>query len=401
MSNVKKTFLKSFTLQEPIPESAIAKAVEVMRSGKLHRYNVNPGEIGETAALEEEYASYMGMKFCLACASCGSAMYLALKSVGVQPGDTVLCNAFTLAPVPGMIENANADIALVEIRDDYTIDLDDLERKARKPSAKWFLISHMRGHIADMERVISICKENGLVLIEDCAHTMGALWNGRKSGSFGHVSCFSTQTYKHMNSGEGGFLVTNDAQVIARAILYSGSYMLYDKHTSRPDIDVFDHYKLLTPNYSCRMDNLRAALLRPQLINLDRQCQRWNDRYRLLEKLLNQIPCISCPPRDPKESYVGSSIQFNLVGFDEPGILRFLAENEKRGVYLKWFGSADPVGYTSTYQSWQYFKELPDMPETNRILSTLCDMRIPLTFELDDCRLIAEIIAEVASEIRS
>ena len=204
-----------------------------------------------------------------------------------------------------------------------------------------------------------------------------------------------------MNSGEGGFLVTNDAQVMARAILYSGSYMLYDKHTSRPDIDVFDQYKLLTPNYSCRMDNLRAALLRPQLINLDRQCQRWNDRYRLLEKLLNQIPCISCPPRDPKESYVGSSIQFNLVGFDEPGILRFLAENEKRGVYLKWFGSADPVGYTSTYQSWQYFKELPDMPETNRILSTLCDMRIPLTFELDDCRLIAEIIAEVASEIRS
>ena len=401
MSNATKIFRKSFTLQEPIPESAIVNAVEVMRSGRLHRYNVNPGEKGETALLEEEYASYMGMKYCLACASCGSAMYLALKSVGVQPGDTVLCNAFTLAPVPGMIENANANIALIEIRDDYTIDLDDLERKARISSAKWFLISHMRGHIANMDRVISICKENGLVLIEDCAHTMGATWDGRKSGSFGLVSCFSTQTYKHMNSGEGGFLVTNDAQVMARAILYSGSYMLYDKHTSRPDIDVFEQYKLLTPNYSCRMDNLRAALLRPQLINLDRQCQRWNDRYQLLEKLLNQIPSVSCPPRDPKERYVGSSIQFNLVGFDEPRVLRFLAENEKRGVYLKWFGSADPIGYTSTYQSWQYFKELPDLPETNRILSTLCDMRIPLTFELDDCRLIADIIGEVAAEIIS
>jgi dTDP-4-amino-4,6-dideoxygalactose transaminase len=401
MSKAIKIFRKSFTLQEPIPESAIAMAVEVMRSGRLHRYNVNPGEKGETALLEEEYASYMGMKYCLACASCGSAMYLALKSVGVQPGDTVLCNAFTLAPVPGMIENANANIALVEIGDDYTIDLDDLERKARIPSVKWFLISHMRGHIANMDRVVSICKENGLVLIEDCAHTMGAMWDGRKSGSFGLVSCFSTQTYKHMNSGEGGLLVTNDAQVMARAILYSGSYMLYDKHTSRPNIDVFEQYKLLTPNYSCRMDNLRAALLRPQLVNLDRQCQRWNDRYRLLEKLLNQIPCVSCPPRDPKEVYVGSSIQFNLVGFDEPRVLRFLAENEKRGVYLKWFGSADPVGYTSTYQSWQYFKELPDLPETNRILSTLCDMRIPLTFELDDCRLIAEIIGEVATEICS
>ncbi len=399
MSEAKKIFHKDFTLQEPIPESAIARAVEVMRSGKLHRYNVSPGEIGEAAMLEEEFASYMGMKYCLACASCGSAMYLALKSVGLQPGDTVLCNAFTLAPVPGMIENANANIALVEISDDYTIDLLDLERKAKNPFAKWFLISHMRGHIADMDRVMSICQEHGLVLIEDCAHTMGATWDGRKSGSFGLASCFSTQTYKHMNSGEGGLLVTNDAQVIARAILYSGSYMLYDKHTSRPDLDVFDQHKLLTPNYSCRMDHLRAAILRPQIVNLDRQCERWNARYRLLEKLLNQISCISCPPRNPKEGYVGSSIQFNLLGFDEPKVCRFLAENEKRGVYLKWFGRAEPLGFTSAYHSWQYFKGLPVLPETNRILSTLFDMRIPLTFELDDCRLIAEIIAEIAEEM--
>jgi len=399
MSEAKKIFHKDFTLQEPIPESAIARAVNVMRSGKLHRYNLSPGEIGEAAILEEEFASYMGMKYCLACASCGSAMYLALKSVGVQPGDTVLCNAFTLAPVPGMIENANANIGLVEISDDYTIDLFDLERKARSSSAKWFLISHMRGHIANMDRVMSICQEHGLVLIEDCAHTMGATWDGRKSGSFGLVSCFSTQTYKHMNSGEGGLLVTNDAQVIARAILYSGSYMLYEKHTSRPDLEVFEKYKLLTPNYSCRMDHLRAAMLRPQLVNLDRQCERWNERYRLLETLLNQVSCISCPPRHPKEGYVGSSIQFNLLKLDEPKVHRFLAENEKRGIYLKWFGSAEPLGFTSAYHSWQYFKDLPVLPKTNRILSTLCDMRIPLTFELDDCRLIAEIIADVADEI--
>jgi dTDP-4-amino-4,6-dideoxygalactose transaminase len=399
MSEAKKVFQKDFTLQEPIPESAISRATEVMRSGKLHRYNVSPGQAGEAAMLEKEYASYMGMKYCLACASCGSAMYLALKSVGVRPGDTVLCNAFTLAPVPGMIENAGANIGLVEIRDDYTIDLDDLERKAASHSAKWFLISHMRGHIANMDRVTSICKEHGLVLIEDCAHTMGARWDGRKSGSFGLVSCFSTQTYKHINSGEGGLLVTNDAQVIARAILYSGSYMLYDKHISRPDLEIFEQYKLSTPNYSCRMDHLRAAILRPQIADLDRQCERWNESYRLLEELLNRIPCISCPPRDPKEGYVGSSIQFNLVGFEESNVRRFLEENEKRGVHLKWFGNAEPLGFTSAYHSWRYFEAIPELPETNRILSTLCDMRIPLTFELDDCRLIAEIIADVAEEI--
>jgi hypothetical protein len=66
-----------------------------------------------------------------------------------------------------------------------------------------------------------------------------------------------------MNSGEGGLLVTNDAQVIAQAILYSGSYMLYDKHTSKPDLDFFDQHKLLTSKYSCRMDPLRVAIPRP------------------------------------------------------------------------------------------------------------------------------------------
>ena len=136
------------------------------------------GEKGEAALLEEEFAAYMGKKFCLACASCGSAMHLALKSLGVRPGDKVLCNAYTLAPVPGAIENSGADVELVEIIDDYTIDLDDLESKAGE--AKWFMLSHMRGHITNMDRVMEICKTHDLTLIEDCAHTMGASWNGRE-----------------------------------------------------------------------------------------------------------------------------------------------------------------------------------------------------------------------------
>ena len=102
----KKPFTKDFTLQEPICDEGIEKAIEILKSGKLHRYNVEPGEKGEAAILEEEFAAYMGKKYCLACASCGSAMYLALKSAGVKPGDKVLCNAYTLAPVPGAIENS-------------------------------------------------------------------------------------------------------------------------------------------------------------------------------------------------------------------------------------------------------------------------------------------------------
>lgn len=172
-------FTKDFTQQEPIPEAGIQRALEVMRSGKLHRYNVAAGEKGETALLEEEFASYMGKKYCLACSSCGAAMYIALKSAGVKPGDKVLCNAYTLAPVPGAIENTGAKIVLVDIVDDYTIDLDDLAQKAKAEDVRWFMLSHMRGHITNMDRIMEICEANNLTLIEDCAHTMGAFWGGK------------------------------------------------------------------------------------------------------------------------------------------------------------------------------------------------------------------------------
>ena len=390
-------FEKSFTQQEPISEEGIEKALEILRSGKLHRYNVDPGEKGEAALLEEEFAAWMGAKYCLSCSSCGAAMYIALRSAGVKAGDKVLCNAYTLAPVPGAIENAGGEIVLVEITEDYTIDLDDLEKKAKESGAKWFLISHMRGHIADMDRLMEIVGKYGLTLIEDCAHTMGAYWDGKKSGAFGKAACFSTQTYKHMNSGEGGLLVTDDEELIARAILHSGSYMLYERHTARPDMAVFEKVKKTTPNYSSRMDNLRAAILRVQLKHVDSQCERWNERYRALEAEFSKIPEIHCPGRPEKETYVGSSIQFSIKGKDEATIRTFLAACLERGVELKWFGDIEPVGFTSAYQSWEYFGNLPDMPQTNRVLFEVCDMRVPLTFSIEDCRVIGRIVREVAA----
>lgn len=393
------TFNKDFTQQEALPQAAIDKALGVMQTGRLHRYNAVAGEKGYVAELEEAFAAYIGTTYCLACASCGSALYIALKSLGVQEGDTVLCNAYTLAPVPGAIKNAGATIELVEIIDDYTINLEDLDKKAVSSKAKFLLLSHMRGHMANMDKVMDLCRKHNLLLLEDCAHTMGGSWNGKKSGSFGHAACFSTQTYKHMNSGEGGLLVTNDAEVIARAILYSGSYMLYSTHTSRPNMEVFEPVKKHIPNFSSRMDNLRAALLLPQLEQLDVQCQRWNELYNHMETLLKKIPGVSCPPRDAREHYVGSSIQFNLDSATHKEIEKFLAEAASRGVQIKWFGNAEPVGFTSSYESWQYFAGLPHLPHTCKVLATMCDMRLPLTFTKDDCTIIASILAELVGRL--
>ncbi len=394
-----KTFSKSFTQQEAIPEAGISAAVEVMRSGRLHRYNTLPDEKGETDLLEIEFAEYLGVPYCLACSSGGYALHVAMQAAGVKRGDKVLCNAFTLAPVPGAIHNSGAVPVLVDVAEDYCVDLDDLEAKAASSGAHFFMLSHMRGHIADMDRIMDICRRHQLFLIEDCAHTMGASWNGVKSGTFGDIACFSTQTYKHINSGEGGFLTTHDAEVMARAIMYSGSYMLFDRHHAAPPAETFMQIRYETPNYSGRMDNLRAAILRPQLADLERQCQRWNERYRILEAELGKCSDILVPARATAEEFVASSIQFSLPG-RAPDVMRQIVERcAGQGVVLKWFGDAEPEGYTSRYDSWRYIADMPQLPRTEAVLSTLLDMRIPLTFSEEDCQLIGEVIVEVVESL--
>lgn len=393
-----KVFEKSFTQQEPIDEAGIAAAIEVMRTGRLHRYNTLPGERSEADLLELELAAYLGVPYCLACASGGYAIHIAMRAGGLKPGDKVLCNAFTLAPVPGAIHAAGGVPVLVDVADDYCIDLDDLEAKAAASNARFLLLSHMRGHIADMDRIMAICERHKLFLIEDCAHTMGASWNGRKSGSFGDAACFSAQTYKHVNSGEGGFLTTRHAKVMARAIMYSGSYMLFDHHFAAPPAAAFEQIRFETPNYSGRMDNLRAAILRPQIAQLDVKCKRWNSRYRVVEKRLRECAAIHLPARPPAEAFVGSSIQFSLPGFSAAQMAEVVARCTQRGVVMKWFGDSEPHDYTSRYDSWRYLGEMPRLTRTERVLDTLLDMRIPLTFDEADCGLIAEIICEVVTE---
>ncbi|MDG1068711.1 MAG: DegT/DnrJ/EryC1/StrS family aminotransferase [Sulfitobacter sp.] len=389
-------FKGSFTQQEPIPEAGIEAAVAVMRSGRLHRYNTVAGETAQTVLLEQEFAASVGMKYCLAVASGGYAMTTALRAVGVKSGDRVLTNAFTLAPVPGAIAAVGGVPVFVGVTPALVLDLDDLAAKADQ--ADVLLLSHMRGHICDMDRLMEICDANGIIVIEDCAHTMGAAWKGKPSGTWGKVGCYSCQTYKHMNSGEGGLFVTDDAEVAARAIMYSGSYMLYTSHLAGPPKEVFETIRFETPNISGRMDNLRAAILRPQLADLATQCARWNERYFAIEAGLRDTAGLTVIERPAEETIVGSSIQFLLDGWQGASVQELLARCLARGVELKWFGNSEPVGFTSRYDSWRYV-DAPAMPDSDRVLAGIIDMRVPLTFSLEDCTLIARIIREETGRV--
>ncbi|MDG1737409.1 MAG: aminotransferase class I/II-fold pyridoxal phosphate-dependent enzyme [Paracoccaceae bacterium] len=393
---MKTVFTGSFTQQEPIPESAIETAVEIMRSGRLHRYNLVGEDEGEVSALEREFAAYTGAKYCLAVASGGYAIATALRALGVNAGDRVLTNAFTLAPVPGAIASLGAVPVFVGVTEQLTIDLEDLRAKAK--FADVLVLSHMRGHLCDMDELMKICRSMDVKVVEDCAHTMGASWNGIPSGRHGDMACYSTQTYKHINSGEGGLLTGDDPQTMARATMLTGSYMLYARHGAAPHPVEFEQIKYTTPNVSGRMDHLRAAILRPQVQDLETQCKRWNERYQTVESVLWGTPGLTVVERPEQETYVGSSIQFLLLDWSDEKVNDVIAQCLERGVEMKWFGGAEPNGFTSRYDSWRYAPS-ERMPASDRILKGIVDMRLPLTFSVEDCAVIAQIIREEVSTV--
>lgn len=390
-------FTGSFTQQEPISQDAISAAVDVLESGRLHRYNTVGDSFGPVAELEKAYAAFQGAAFCLACASGGYAMATALRALGVVPGDTVVTNAFTLAPVPGAIAGVGAEPVLVEITPDLVLDLKDVETKIIATRPKAMMLSNMRGHLCDMDALVALLNRYNVPLIEDCAHTMGASWNGRKSGSFGVAGCFSTQTYKHMNSGEGGLLTSDDPEFMARAIMLSGSYMHYDRHGAAPAPEVFAQIRLETPNMSGRMDNLRASILLPQLARLETNITRWNDRHDLIATRLRGTAGVYVPHRPANEQYVGSSFQFLIPGSSKATMQHIVSMAQTFGVDLKWFGAEAPMGFTSNHQSWRYVKR-QELPKTDAILAGLLDMRIPLTFSLEDCAQVSDILVHVIKQ---
>jgi len=173
-----------FTQLDPVPPEGIERAVAIIRTGKLFRYSDSQPEDSEAALLERDFAEYLGVRHALAVNSCTAAIELALVACGVEPGSKVLVPGFTFTAVPSALVILHAIPVLVECNEDYRLDIDDLRRKIT-PETKILLLSHMRGHISEMDAIAQLCAVHGVTLIEDAAHALGGRWRGKQIGSLG------------------------------------------------------------------------------------------------------------------------------------------------------------------------------------------------------------------------
>jgi len=262
----------------------IEAALRVLRSRSLFRYyGIDLQK--ETEKFEEEFARAVGVRHALAVASGTGALSVALSALGVGPGQEVIVPAYMWVSVVASVVNQGAIPVLADIDDTFCLDPRDVERKITSRTAGIILV-HMSGAPGDAKAIQKIAKEKNLFLLEDCAQCNGGSIGGQKVGTFGDMGIYSFQMNKNMSSGEGGCVVTNDTQ------LYRRAFACHDLGYARDENGrlVFNDPTLCLWGKGCRMDELRAAILRVQLKKLPTIISAMRRSKYRIRQALEQFP---------------------------------------------------------------------------------------------------------------
>ena len=237
---------------------------EVLTSGYLSRYGKedNPDFKQKVFTLEHEFSRQIGTRYCVAVNSGTSALMAALTAIGLQPGDEVLVPGYTFIASMSAVIAVGGVPVLTEIDESLTMDPVDAESKIT-PRTRVIIPVHMLGNPCDMERILSLAEKYRLHVIEDCCQALGGGYHGRKLGSYGALGAFSLNTYKVINSGDGGLLVTSDQDLYERAFAFHDQGHL----PLRKGAEIGNRTLI---GINMRMNELTGAFALGQLKKLDR-----------------------------------------------------------------------------------------------------------------------------------
>lgn len=242
------------------------KALEVLRSGW---YVLGK----EVSSFEEEFAAFVGAKYCVGVASGLDALWMAFRILGIGAGDEVIVQGNTyIASVMGITMNGATPI-FVEPNEYFAIDTSKIEEKITEKT-KAILVVHLYGQASKMDDIVALCKKYDLRLVEDCAQSHGACFQGQMTGTFGDIGCFSFYPSKNIGAfGDGGAIVTNDAQIARDMKVYRnyGSEKRY-------------YNKVVGTN--SRLDEMQAGLLRVRLNHVDEIVA---ERRKIAERYIKEL----------------------------------------------------------------------------------------------------------------
>jgi len=286
-----------FPMWPQFEESTVLKVADLLRTGKVNYWT---GKVGQE--FEAEWAKWLGVRNAISVANGTCALHTALASMGVGPGDEVICTSYSFIASSFCALQAGALPVFVDVDDSHTIDPKKIEA-AITERTKAIVVVHLYGIVADMDPILAIAKKHGLKVVEDCAQCFGGVYKGKKAGTIGDIGCFSFCQSKHFTTGgEGGMVVTNDDDLAweCRSFRDHG-YDVKEKMNllEKEGKQLYIHRRV---GFNFRMTEMQSMIGLCELKRLD----SWNLKARLangkyLIKELGKHPLVKIAPLDTKD----------------------------------------------------------------------------------------------------
>jgi dTDP-4-amino-4,6-dideoxygalactose transaminase len=302
-----------------------------------------------TLQFEQEFAAYHQARHGIAVTNGTAALEVSMAACGIRPGDEVILPDFTFIATASAVLFAGALPVLVDVTPDTNcLDPEQVEA-AITDRSKAIIAVHIAGHPADMDRLGDIARQHHLRLVEDCAHAHGSEWKGHKVGAIGDIGTFSFQASKLMTAGEGGMVLTNDADLerLARSIHDCGRM---------PNQWFYAHY-VYGSNY--RLSEWQGAVLSQQLKRLPQQTAHRTRSAALLDAALPKIEGLTPQRQDPRVTCNGHYayvFHYDARGFSGLPIAKFIAALEAEGIPTQ--ASYPPLHSLDVFRSQEYRKRL-------------------------------------------
>jgi dTDP-4-amino-4,6-dideoxygalactose transaminase len=301
-------------------------------------------------AFEREVAEKVGAMHAVALSSGTAALHLALILAGVGPGDRVLCSTLTFVASANPIVYVGAEPVFVDAEPrTWNMDVDLVEEELKTAAARGeryaaLIAVDLYGRVCDYDRLVPLCEEYGVTLIEDAAEALGSSRGGRMAGTFGDFGVFSFNGNKILTTSGGGMLVTDDAEAAERA-----------RHLATQARDPAPHYEHAEVGYNYRLSNLLAAVGRGQLMHLEEKVARRREIAARYREAVGDLPGVAFPDVSGDEGWNGwltcLTIDPEAAGTDREAVRRHLRSQgiEARPVWKPMhqqpvFASAEIVG---------------------------------------------------------
>lgn len=389
------TYDKGDVFISPVDEQA---AVQALHERRYFRYDDRPYDETASGRFEQSVADYFGVKHALACSSGTTAIALSLLALELPPGSEVACPGFTFAATPSAIVLAGHRPVLVEADEDLHMDVDHLRKVLASGDVKAVVVVHMRGFASDMPAILDVAADAGVPVVEDAVPALGAAIGDRPLGTWGAFGAFSTQSDKSLNTGEGGFLITDDTEAFGRAVVLSGAYEgRCRRHLE--DCDCPDLDDLSLPIFSFRMDEIRAALAASLMRRLPGRLDRHRRNYTYTADKLAALDGIHLRRPVADDAFLGEAMVFRLPGADAARAAWFAAALRAEGIDARAPADREDLNVRA-FWNWRFLEAEPEvlqgmLPATYRYLGEAVDIPLSANLELADCDQLVEAVAKV------